>query len=222
MSAMTTGLLFGSFENPPRRARPAVGGREGSARAEEAQGPGAQRGQPLVLEPGIALRPVRRRHQGAPDGRVVTLPPLVFLLGLLLQGGGWIDPGGAYAYGFNLCTLRWMGILQRIAFGYGCAALIELYVPGGERTCTAPAVASADALAPETAEAPRLSHAALFVRHRWQWLLVLSLTAIQLLITYCTWVPSWRSHWDPVGSRGTTWNPRGQGPWGLISIVCST
>ena len=124
----------------------------------------------------ISLR--KHTRPGAPrkaaTHHVLVRTLKLFLLGLLLQGGGWIDPGGAYAYGFNLCTLRWMGILQRIAFGYGCAALIELYVPGGERTCTAPAVASADALAPEAAEAPRPSHAALFVRHRWQWLLVLS------------------------------------------------
>jgi heparan-alpha-glucosaminide N-acetyltransferase len=46
----------------------------------------------------------------------------LFLIGLFLQGGqGFLD--------FNLQTLRYCGILQRIAFAYFLVTLIELYVP---------------------------------------------------------------------------------------------
>eukprot|EP00966_Prymnesium_polylepis_P240874 5570580-Prymnesium_polylepis.1 len=64
----------------------------------------------------ISLRKYTRtgkRREGL--RHVLTRVLKLFFLGVLLQGGGWID---SYEYGFNWCTMRWMGILQRIAFGY--------------------------------------------------------------------------------------------------------
>ena len=53
-------------------------------------------------------------------------------LGVLLQGGGFIGSSamGPYTFGFNLSTLRVCGILNRIAFAYLFAALIELWLTG--------------------------------------------------------------------------------------------
>ena len=41
---------------------------------------------------------------------------------VLLQGGGWIMNG------YNLATMRWCGILNRIGFAYFFAGCIELWV----------------------------------------------------------------------------------------------
>ena len=147
--------------------------------------------------------------------RVLMRVLKLFALGVLLQGGGWFD---TYTFGYNYSTLRWCGILQRIAFGYGCAALIELYVP--TVSCTAQSVLPTDreviSLARVTdgdtrrfdwgsAKRRLQAHSELFSAHSWRWLLVLLLTGIQAIITYTVYVPSWSSSygWDPDLGKAT-------------------
>ncbi|KNC77862.1 hypothetical protein SARC_09693 [Sphaeroforma arctica JP610] len=52
----------------------------------------------------------------------------LFGLGLILQGGEEFSDN-SYYYGWNLRTLRWCGILNRIAFAYLVAVLLELWLP---------------------------------------------------------------------------------------------
>jgi len=54
----------------------------------------------------------------------------LFLLGLLLQGG-WLTMSteGLQALNLDLSTVRWMGILQRIALAFAIVAALELYMP---------------------------------------------------------------------------------------------
>ena len=119
-----------------------------------------------------------RRVEGTKS--VVTRALKLFGLGLLLQGGdpGWI---GGYAYGYNLATLRFMGILQRIAFAYLIGALIELWIP--ER--------------PRPLESSRVGfpHLLLFGLQAWRWLLACAFVLLHLCLTLWLWVPSWTSHY---------------------------
>jgi hypothetical protein len=100
---------------------------------------------------------LRKYQRGGRPGRLAGSRAVLwrglklFLLGVLLQGGGWID---GYSYGYNLATIRWCGILQRcagavpmipdpipaprphesppmhrIGYAYTVAALLELWVP---------------------------------------------------------------------------------------------
>mmetsp|Transcript_14315 Transcript_14315/g.50250 ORF Transcript_14315/g.50250 Transcript_14315/m.50250 type:complete len:402 (-) Transcript_14315:39-1244(-) len=54
----------------------------------------------------------------------------LFVLGLVLQGG-WLtqDTEGLKALNLDLSTMRWMGILQRIALVFVITAFVELFVP---------------------------------------------------------------------------------------------
>jgi len=52
----------------------------------------------------------------------------LFFLGVLIQGGTWFGDD-SYSYGWNLATIRYGGILNRIAYAYFFVALIELWVP---------------------------------------------------------------------------------------------
>jgi heparan-alpha-glucosaminide N-acetyltransferase len=68
------------------------------------------------------------------SGRCAQLQKLIiravklFLLGLVLQGGG-LPEATWETWGFNLATIRWCGILQRIAFAYLVVGLTAMYVP---------------------------------------------------------------------------------------------
>ena len=83
---------------------------------------------------GTSLTFSLKRFRGARSRgtRFVVVRSLkLFALGVLLQGGGFPYQ---YVYGFNLATLRWNGILQRIGYAYFAAATIELWVPETART----------------------------------------------------------------------------------------
>ena len=80
-------------------------------------------------------------------------------LGILLEGGGWIEH---YGYGYNLRTMRFCGILQRIAWGYFTVALLELWAP----------VLGPPPHSPSPSPSPRSwisQHASVLRRHAWKW-----------------------------------------------------
>ena len=64
-----------------------------------------------------------RKFEGSAAKRTAGLKKLIwrafklFLLGVATQGGGFPDPGEG-TVGYDLRTIRWCGILQRIAFAY--------------------------------------------------------------------------------------------------------
>ena len=74
----------------------------------------------------FSLRKFQRDEQTKRAGaQYVAVRSLrLYLLGLLLNGRGWV---GGYTYGYNLLALRWCGILHRIAFAYLVVALMELF-----------------------------------------------------------------------------------------------
>ena len=99
----------------------------------------------------------------------------LYALGVLLQGGGWF---GNYSYGFNLSTLRWCGILNRIGFGYLVVGLVEIWVP--EVGSGSPG---------------KSPHCAIFTVHAWKWLIVSLFVVLQIALTFGTYVPDWQSEW---------------------------
>jgi heparan-alpha-glucosaminide N-acetyltransferase len=105
----------------------------------------------------------------------------LFALGVLLQGGDFPAP----ILGFNLATIRFCGILNRIAFAYIVAALIELWVPPG------PALASDDRRRPH----PCSPHLRLFGSVFWRWICALFFPLLHLGLTYWTYVPTWTSRY---------------------------
>ena len=88
----------------------------------------------------------------------------LFMVGLLLQGGGWpdVDADPAYTFGYNFATLRFCGILQRIAIAYFAAALFELWLP----VCGGPTSPSDSEVRP-SATSP---HVLVFSTQLWRWL----------------------------------------------------
>jgi heparan-alpha-glucosaminide N-acetyltransferase len=101
----------------------------------------------------------------------------LYLLGELLQGGGWFGGG---TYGYNLATLRWCGILQRIGFAYAVGGLMELLVPEITR---------------KEGLVPRSAHVSVFTTHGWKWLAAVGFIVLHLILTFGTFVPSWTSYW---------------------------
>ena len=100
----------------------------------------------------------------------------LFFLGVLLQGGGWFD---GYTYGFNLATMRWCGILNRIGWAYAVASALELWLP--ERP----------------AARGRSAHASVFTAHASKWGVALLFVLLHLALLTLTWVPSWTSRYGP-------------------------
>ena len=100
----------------------------------------------------------------------------LYFLGVLLQGGDWFSDDN-YEYGWNLATLRFCGILNRIAFAYFIVAMIELWLPKVK--------ISSDGN----------PHLAIFVQQSWGWLACTLVVIAFMLMTFFTHVPSWQSHY---------------------------
>ena len=100
----------------------------------------------------------------------------LFGLGMLLQGGQPLGWPNLYQYGYNLATLRFCGILNRIGFAFLAASLIELWVPARPTKST-------------------FRHAAVFLTQIWRWLAVGAFVLLHLLLTLATFVPTWESRY---------------------------
>jgi len=101
----------------------------------------------------------------------------LYVLGVLIRGGGWPDD---YQYGYNLWNLRWCGILQRIAFAYCVVGLIEIFLPVITQQTDH-----------ECPPSPLQAHLGVFTRHSWKWLVASLCSATYLMLLYLTYVPSW-------------------------------
>lgn len=147
----------------------------------------------------------------------------LWLLGLALQGGGFPDTD--YTYGWyvetdrfdrnipllnwnglfphhrNLATIRWCGILQRIAWAFAVVACAEIYLQpsvqpdgGGENFSIMDATSRAGLLNGTTvseegsaAMKNRLAfHISIFTDFRYQWLLSALFMILYLVLTFAT------------------------------------
>lgn len=96
----------------------------------------------------------------------------LYFLGVLIQGGNWFGDNN-YSYGWNLATIRYCGILNRIAWAYWIVALCELWLP--KRS-------------PSEDSNPHIS---LFVTHIWGWVVSSLFVILYLILTFATYVPTW-------------------------------
>lgn len=102
-----------------------------------------------------------------------------------------------YTYGYNLYTLRMCGILQRIGFAYLVVALGELWLPviDAPRLARWPQCVARNTTphVPNLTVCPDATLHSLrhLVRHGWQWVLSLAMTALYLALMFGTFVPSW-------------------------------
>jgi heparan-alpha-glucosaminide N-acetyltransferase len=94
----------------------------------------------------------------------------LFALGLATQGSLW--DADSYTYGFNMATIRWCGILQRIAWAYIITAAVQLYVP--QRTPTSSSL-----------------YIQTYQRYRNHFLVCFAFVLFYALLTFTTHVPSY-------------------------------
>ena len=117
-------------------------------------------------------------------------------LGVLLQGGGWFGDPGQYAYGYNMATIRWCGILNRIGFAYFIVGLMEIWV-GEIQTDPKIYHRRHDNTSYTTCAQKNChnSHLSIFVKHGKKWTIAFVFVFLHLILTFTTYVPSWSSKW---------------------------
>ena len=139
---------------------------------------------------GTSLSISLRKYRAAPRKgflAVITRAAKLFGLGVVLQGGDWFD--GEPSFGYNLSTLRFCGILNRIGYAYLVAACIELFVP--ELPTAWPARVSSSG-----ASSRRWCyHVAVFTTQAPRWLAAFAFVGLHLGLTFLTWVPTWHSRY---------------------------
>lgn len=94
----------------------------------------------------------------------------LLILGIVLQGG-FFHGINDLTYGVNIGQIRWLGILQRISFGYLLAALCEIWL---------------------TRNSDIDSSSRLVKKYCWQWLVTFVLTALYMGLLYGLYVPDWQ------------------------------
>lgn len=108
----------------------------------------------------------------------VTIRSLkLYFLGVLLQGGGWFGDPGQYQYGYNIMTIRWCGILNRIGFAYFIVGLMEIWISEIKTTTSCN------------------PHFTIFYQHGKKWIIASFFVILHLILTFSTYVPSWYSEW---------------------------
>ena len=147
-----------------------------------------------------------RRYQGSKEAKIAGTKMAVkralklYWLGVLLQGGGWIGDPGEYQFGYNILTLRWCGILNRIAYAYLIVALMEIWFP-----VTAGAFdAASESVHPPAKFADYCrNHTKVFTRYGLHWAVAIISVLLHLVLTFATFVPSYVSEWGWGGSDGS-------------------
>ena len=115
----------------------------------------------------------------------------LFGLGVLMQGGNAFP----VPLDFNLATLRFCGILNRIGFAYLVAALLELWIPERKPTSQRRVIALWPLTLRDDSSRPPWPHLSVFSSQAWRWLGALFFVALHLSLTLFTYVPSWTSRY---------------------------
>ncbi|XP_052192357.1 uncharacterized protein LOC127801369 [Diospyros lotus] len=92
----------------------------------------------------------------------------LFFLGVLLQGG-YLHGTTSFTYGVDIERIRWMGILQRISFGYIIAALCEIWLTS-----------------------QRWTELGFCRNYYWHWCLACAFLMVYLGLSYGLYVPDWQ------------------------------
>ncbi|GLJ49321.1 hypothetical protein SUGI_1042540 [Cryptomeria japonica] len=117
---------------------------------------------------GLVYKKVPNRVSGTQKAILRALKLLI--VGIVLQGG-YFHGINDLTYGVNIEQMRWLGILQRIAFGYIIAALSEIWL---RSNCDMD------------------SSLGLMKKYYMQWLVALILTLLYMGLLYGIYVPDWQ------------------------------
>lgn len=120
----------------------------------------------------LSLKKIEASGRGKILKKLVVRSFKLFLLGLVLQGGGLPDASSGI-WGWDLSTIRWCGILQRIAFAYFVVGITKTYVPTRPPSSAPPAIVD------------------LIRMHALQWLVPVLFAIIYVVLMLSTPVPSW-------------------------------
>ena len=144
-----------------------------------------------------------RRMKLADSRHALVRALKLFALGMVMQAGLFLDPSN-YTYGYNLRTLRFCGILNRIGFAYLAVALLEIWLPQPPLPRWPAAAPPGIAHRPGAADAVVrfvCAHGSVALAFRWQWLCAAAIVLAQLLLTNLVPVPTWTSEyiWNSEG-----------------------
>ncbi|KAK4258481.1 hypothetical protein QN277_004924 [Acacia crassicarpa] len=145
---------------------------------------------------GVSLALVYKRgpQKGEASWKAVIRALKLFFLGILLQGG-YFHGITSLTYGVDLEKIRWMGILQRISFGYIVAALCEIWLPGR-----------------------RWKEIGFFRSYYRHWFIVALLLAIYSGLLYGLYVPDWQFE---VSALTSSPHPINDGKTYTLRVNCS-
>ena len=126
----------------------------------------------------FSMRKFKLSHEAKLSGTKYAFMRAIklYFLGVLLQGGGFFR---SYHYGFNLDTVRWCGILNRIGFAYFVVAMFEIWLPN--TSC-------------EGRSRSYSPHMRLFANNAWKWFGAAVFLTIYLCMVLFTYVPTYKSH----------------------------
>lgn len=93
----------------------------------------------------------------------------LFLIGIFLQGG-YFHGVNSLTFGVDIGSIRWFGILQRIAVGYVIAALCEIWFQGRK---------------------PSEERVGLFKGYYYHWFTAFSLSTVYMGLLHGLYVPDW-------------------------------
>lgn len=138
--------------------------------------------------------------------KVVVRAVKLFVLGVLMQGGGWPGDASDFTFGYNLRTIRPCGILQRIAIAYLIVGCIEILAKPTPRIARWLVPASAEE-SPRTrcrcaALLPFREHLALFTDYSVQWIAGFASLLFYLIVVYAVAVPDWSVEIGEAVDRG--------------------
>ncbi|XP_008811061.2 heparan-alpha-glucosaminide N-acetyltransferase-like [Phoenix dactylifera] len=129
----------------------------------------------------------KRVSDGVATAKKAVLRALkLFILGLVLQGG-YFHGIHNLTFGVDITSIRWMGVLQRIAIAYLLAAICEIWLRSDDDVD---------------------SGYSLLRKYRFQLLVGLILTTIYMAILYGLYVPDWEYEISGARSSGKTFSVR--------------
>ncbi|CAL9048311.1 unnamed protein product, partial [Musa banksii] len=132
----------------------------------------------FIVGVALALTYKRVSNKAMATKKAVLRAAKLFVVGLVIQGG-YFHGLHNLTYGVDILSIRWTGILQRIAIAYLLAALCEIWLKSDDDVDSGHSLAR---------------------RYRSQLLVALILTTIYMILLYGLYVPDWEYQIPVAGS----------------------
>ncbi|XP_064956073.1 uncharacterized protein LOC103979454 isoform X2 [Musa acuminata AAA Group] len=132
----------------------------------------------FIVGVALALTYKRVSNKAMATKKAVLRAAKLFVVGLVIQGG-YFHGLHNLTYGVDILSIRWTGILQRIAIAYLLAAICEIWLKSDDDVDSGHSLAR---------------------RYRSQLLVALILTTIYMILLYGLYVPDWEYQIPVAGS----------------------